>query len=67
LVGLFSYLVAGIQDTVSGYLLDASKVTVDGVTTYSFRLVFAVWVGALILSTALAASLWLFTHLQKKK
>lgn len=67
LVGLFSYLVAGIQDTVSGYLLDASKVTVDGTTTYSFRLVFAVWIGALILSTALAASLWLFTHLQKKK
>jgi MFS transporter, OPA family, sugar phosphate sensor protein UhpC len=60
LVGLFSYLVAGAQDTLSGYLLDASKVVVNGVTTYSFRLVFAVWICALLLSTALAASLWCF-------
>jgi OPA family sugar phosphate sensor protein UhpC-like MFS transporter len=60
LVGLFSYLVAGIQDTLSGYLLDASKVVVDGVTTYAFGTVFAVWIGALALSTVLAASLWLF-------
>jgi MFS transporter, OPA family, sugar phosphate sensor protein UhpC len=62
LVGLFSYLVAGIQDTVSGYLLDASKIIVNGATTYSFRLVFPVWIGALILSTMLAASLWFFTR-----
>ena len=48
LVGLFSYLVAGVQDTLSGYLLDASKVVVNGTTTYSFRLVFAVWIGALV-------------------
>jgi len=67
LVGLFSYLVAGIQDTVSGYLLDASKVVVNGTTTYSFRLVFAVWIGALMLSTALAASLWLFTRQRTKE
>ena len=60
LVGLFSYLVAGVQDTLSGYLLDASKVVVNGTTTYSFRLVFAVWICALALSTALAASLWVF-------
>jgi MFS transporter, OPA family, sugar phosphate sensor protein UhpC len=66
LVGLFSYLVAGIQDTVSGYLLDASKVVANGTTTYSFRLVFAVWIGALILSTALAASLWFFTRHEAK-
>ena len=36
LVGLFSYLVAGVQDTLSGYLLDVSKVVVNGTTTYSF-------------------------------
>ena len=62
LVGLFSYLVAGVQDTISGYLLDASKQVVDGATVYSFRLVFMVWIGALVLSTLLAASLWLFTR-----
>lgn len=57
LVGLSSYLVAGVQDTLSGYLLDASKVVVNGTTTYSFETVFAVWIGALVLSTILAASL----------
>ena len=60
LVGLFSYLVAGVQDTLSGYLLDVSKVVVNSQTSYSFRLVFAVWIGALVLSTLLAASLWFF-------
>jgi OPA family sugar phosphate sensor protein UhpC-like MFS transporter len=62
LVGLFSYLVAGVQDTLSGYLLDVSKVVVNGKATYSFHLVFAVWIGALALSTLLAASLWLFSR-----
>ncbi len=57
LVGLSSYLVAGVQDTLSGYLLDLSKVVRDGVTTYSFRTVFGVWIGALLLSTLLAACL----------
>jgi OPA family sugar phosphate sensor protein UhpC-like MFS transporter len=66
LVGLFSYLVAGVQDTVSGYLLDASKVVVNGTATYSFYKVFAVWIAALTLSTALAASLWFFRRPQKE-
>lgn len=65
LVGLASYMVAAVQETVSGHLLDASKVTIDGATTYSFRLVFAVWIGALALATLLAASLWLFTRRAK--
>jgi OPA family sugar phosphate sensor protein UhpC-like MFS transporter len=60
LVGLFSYLVAGVQDTLSGYLLDVSKVVVNGKTTYSFRVVFAVWISALVLSLLLAASLKFF-------
>ncbi len=62
LVGLFSYLVAGVQDTLSGYLLDLSKVVANGTTTYSFRLVFAVWIGALALSVLLTASLWFFSR-----
>lgn len=65
LVGLLTYLVAAIQDTLSGYLIDASRVVVNGVTTYSFKLVFTVWIGALVLSTLCAASLWIFAHLRK--
>jgi OPA family sugar phosphate sensor protein UhpC-like MFS transporter len=65
LVGLVSYAVAGVQETLSGHLLDVSKVVVNGVTTYSFRMVFAVWIGAMVLSTALAASLWFFGRRRK--
>jgi OPA family sugar phosphate sensor protein UhpC-like MFS transporter len=67
LVGLLTYIVAAVQDTLSGYLIDASKTEVGGATVYSFRLVFTVWVGALVLSTLFAASLWVFAHLRKSK
>ena len=67
LVGLLTYIVAAVQDTLSGYLIDASKTVVDGATTYSFKLVFTVWIGALVLSTLFAASLWIFSHLSKSK
>lgn len=67
LVGLLTYLTAAVQDTLSGYLIDASKTVVDGVATYSFERVFAVWIGALVLSTLCAASLWIFTRLGRSK
>lgn len=67
LVGLFSYVVAAIQDTVSGYLIDASKTIVNGASVYSFKLVFVVWIGALVLSTVFAASLWIFSALSKSR
>ncbi len=65
LVGFLTYITAAVQDTLSGYLLDVSKTVINGVTTYSFRLVFAVWIGALVLSTLFAGSLWIFSHLRK--
>lgn len=65
LVGLLTYIAAAVQDTLSGVLIDRSKVVVDGVTTYSFELVFTVWIGALVLSTLCAASLWIFSRLRK--
>ena len=46
--------------TRNGLAPAASKVLVNGTTTYSFRLVFAVWVSALALSVLLAASLRFF-------
>lgn len=67
LVGLLTYIAAAVQDTLSGYLIDASRAVVDGVTTYSFELVFTVWIGALVLSTLFAASLWIFSHLGRSK
>jgi len=67
LVGLLTYIVAAVQDTLSGYLIDSSKTIVRGAPVYSFRLVFSVWIGALVLSTLFAASLWVFSHLSKSK
>jgi MFS transporter, OPA family, sugar phosphate sensor protein UhpC len=67
LVGLLTYIVAAVQDTLSGYLIDASRTVVDGVATYSFRLVFTVWIGALVLSTLFGASLWIFSRLSHSK
>ena len=67
LVGLLTYITAAVQDTLSGYLIDSSRTVVHGVTSYSFERVFAVWIGALVLSTLFAASLWIFSHLSKSK
>ena len=59
LVGIFSYLGAAIQDSVSGMLIDAGRVAVeDGPATYDFGPVFWFWFGASVLSFLLAASVW---------
>ena len=66
-MGLLTYMMAAVQDTLSGYLIDSSRTVAHGVTTYSFERVFAVWIGALVLSTLFAASLWIFSHLSQSK
>jgi len=61
LVGVFSYLGAAAQDTLSGYLLNGSQTVVDGkpfLPPESFDAVFPVWIGASIVSLLLACSLW---------
>ena len=57
-VGMFSYMGAALQDTVSGMLLDADSTVIDGVTTYDFTNVQIFWVGASALSIVLAAFTW---------
>lgn len=57
-VGMFSYLGAALQDTVSGMLLDADSSVVDGATVYDFTNVQIFWVGASVLSLLLAACTW---------
>jgi OPA family sugar phosphate sensor protein UhpC-like MFS transporter len=67
LVGLLTYVVAAIQDTLSGYLIDASKTVSGGEATYSFRLVFTAWIGALVLSTLCTVALWIYTRARKAR
>ena len=52
-VGIASYIGAGVQDIVSGYLIDTNKTIVDGTTIYNFNQVAIFWVGASVLSFVL--------------
>jgi len=58
MVGVFSYLGAGIQDQVSGKLIDAGMTTVNGIHHYDFTDAILFWVGASVVSVLLASTLW---------
>ena len=57
-IGMFSYLAAGTQDIISGYLIGRDVTLVDGVRVYDFSAAITFWIGASIISMILAASLW---------
>jgi OPA family sugar phosphate sensor protein UhpC-like MFS transporter len=58
LVGVFSYLGAAIQETVSAGLITEGITMVEGVRTYDFDTAILYWIGSSVLSLLLAASLW---------
>ena len=57
-VGMASYVAAGIQDVVSGALIDAGKTVVEGVTTYDFSTAAIFWIGASVVSFMLPILNW---------
>jgi OPA family sugar phosphate sensor protein UhpC-like MFS transporter len=57
-VGIFSYIGAGIQENVSGYLIEKGTSMVDGVRVYDFSEVIIFWLAASVVSMLLAATLW---------
>ena len=57
-IGAFSYLGAGVQELVSGYLIEQGTTMVDGIRHYDFSTAVAFWVGASVVSAILAATLW---------
>ena len=57
-VGIFSYLGAATQESVSASLISAGVSVVDGVRTYDFDVVVIFWIGSSILSMLLAVTLW---------
>lgn len=57
-IGIASYIGAGLQDIVSGYLLNANKTTVDGVDVYDFSQVSIFWIAASIISFILVTFVW---------
>jgi len=54
-VGLFSYLGASVQDKVSGWLIEAGKVTVDGKAVYDLTSAYVFWLCAAVLAMVIAA------------
>jgi OPA family sugar phosphate sensor protein UhpC-like MFS transporter len=57
-IGVFSYMAAGLQDQISGYLIQQGITMVDGVRYYDFSSAILFWVGGSILSMILASTLW---------
>lgn len=57
-IGLFSYIGAGIQDQISGILIERGTVIIDDVRHYDFSSAISFWIGGSIISMLLAASLW---------
>ena len=58
LIGIASYIGAGIQDIVSGYLIGNNHTTINGVDSYDFSTVKLFWLGAAILSVICALFVW---------
>jgi OPA family sugar phosphate sensor protein UhpC-like MFS transporter len=57
-VGVFSYLAAATQESVSATLISRGVTFVDGIRTYDFDIAIMFWIGSSVLSMLLAASLW---------
>ena len=58
LVGIASYIGAGVQDIVSGFLIADGKSVVENVSTYDFTIAKWFWLGAAIISVILALMVW---------
>ena len=58
LVGMFSYLGAAVQDWISGILIKAGEITVDGHAIHDFDNAFLFWIGAAVASMVFACLLW---------
>lgn len=62
IVGVASYIGAGLQDIVSGLLIDRDQKIVNGVNIYDFSAASELWIGAAIVSTVLALFVWNAKH-----
>ena len=57
-VGISSYIAAGLQDIISGYLIQGYMTQVDGVDVYDFGPVIWFWIAASIVSFVLPVLNW---------
>lgn len=57
-VGIASYVGAGLQDVMNGILIEGHKTIVDGVDLYDFTYVNMFWIGSALLSVVLTLLVW---------
>ena len=57
-IGVASYIGAGIQDVISGQLINDAAVVVDGETIYNFDAAGTMWIGSAVVSLVLALFVW---------
>lgn len=57
-VGIASYMGAGLQDIMSGLLIEGNKHMVDGIEVYDFTYINWFWIGAAVVSVLLALLVW---------
>lgn len=57
-VGVASYIGAGLQDVMSGLLIEGNKTVVNGKDFYDFTYINWFWIGAAVLSVLLALLVW---------
>ena len=57
-VGIASYIGAGLQDVMSGILIEGQKNVVNGTDVYDFTYINWFWIGAALLSVVLASLVW---------
>lgn len=57
-VGIASYIGAGLQDVMSGILIEGQKKIVNGTDIYDFTYINWFWIGAAFISTLLALLVW---------
>ena len=57
-VGIASYIGAGLQDIMNGVLIEGNKTIVNGVDVYDFSMVNWFWIGSALISVILTLFVW---------
>lgn len=58
LIGMLSYLGASVQEYVSGRLIEAGKMVVDGQVVHDFTAACIFWLAATVVAVLLSCTLW---------
>lgn len=62
LIGIASYIGAGVQDIISGYLIEKNKTIMEGEVVYDFSSIAIFWIGAAFISVILTLFVWNAKH-----